>query len=55
LYIDEHSVFYIIPACQFIAYGSEIHLVEDEKRQRKPKSARYREAWNLLTAPPSSA
>ena len=32
----------------FIGYGSEIHLVETNKRQRKPKSAQYREAWKLI-------
>ena len=31
----------------FIGYGSEIHLVETEKRQRKPRSAQYRQAWEL--------
>lgn len=32
----------------FISYGSEIHLVESQKRQRKPRSAQYRNAWNLI-------
>ena len=32
----------------FISYGSEIHLVETVKRQRKPKSGDYRNAWNLI-------
>jgi hypothetical protein len=32
----------------FIGYRSEIHLVEAEKRQRKPRSARYRDAWVLI-------
>lgn len=49
LYIENLQVFYIMPVAIFISYGSEIHLVEDEKRQRKPKSAAYREAWCLLT------
>lgn len=49
-YIGELSVFYVFPVEVFVAYGSEIHLVESEKRQRKPKSAAYREAWNLLLA-----
>lgn len=48
LYISDLSVFYIMPIEAFLSYGSEIHLVEDEKRQRKPKSAAYREAWQLL-------
>ena len=37
-----------MPSAVFNAYGSEIHLVEDEKRQRKPKSAEYRMAWDLI-------
>ena len=32
----------------FIGYGSEIHLIETAKRQRKPASAAYREAWELI-------
>ncbi|BAU10960.1 putative endonuclease [encoded in trnfM-intron: - 2791708] [Leptolyngbya sp. NIES-3755] len=36
----------------FIHYGSEIHLVETEKRQRKPRSAKYRDAWMLMTKNP---
>lgn len=47
-YISELEVFYIFPADVFISYGSEIHLVETEKRQRKPRSADYRERWDLL-------
>jgi hypothetical protein len=33
----------------FINYGSEIHLVEADKRQRKPRSAEYRNAWDLIS------
>ena len=32
----------------FINYGSEIHLVEADKRQRKPRSAVFRNAWELI-------
>ena len=32
----------------FISYNSEVHLVEADKRQRKPRSAEYRDAWNLI-------
>ena len=39
LYIEEKAIFYIMPAEAFISYGSEIHLVEEEKRQRKPRSS----------------
>lgn len=48
IYLEEIQIFYIIPVGIFISYSSEIHLVESEKRQRKPKSADYREAWHLL-------
>lgn len=33
-YIEELTVFYVIPVGVFLSYGSEIHLVESEKRQR---------------------
>lgn len=49
IYLQEIAVFYIIPVEVFISYSSEIHLVEAEKRQRKPTSAQFREAWHLLT------
>ncbi|TAE32116.1 MAG: endonuclease [Candidatus Kapaibacterium sp.] len=49
VYIDELNVFYIFPVSVFIGYASEIHLVESDKRQRKPQSALYRNAWNLLS------
>jgi hypothetical protein len=49
-YVQEIDLFYIFPVDVFIGYGSEIHLVEAEKRQRKPRSAPYRNAWNLLLA-----
>ena len=50
LYIGTSSTFYVMPSDVFISYGSEIHLVEDDKRQRKPQSAVYREAWYLIDA-----
>ena len=48
LYIDDLNVFYVMPVVEFISYGSEIHLVETNKRQRKPKSFEFREAWQLI-------
>lgn len=48
LYIQELHVFYIMPAPTFNAYASEIHLVESDKRQRKPQSAKFREQWERL-------
>ena len=48
IFIEELDVFYVMPSGVFISYGSEIHLVETVKRQRKPKSGDYRNAWNLI-------
>ena len=47
-YIEDLDVFYVFPASEFISYGSEIHLVETDKRQRKPRSSAFREAWKLI-------
>jgi PD-(D/E)XK endonuclease len=47
VYVSD-DLFYIFPAEVFNSYGSEIHLVEAIKRQRKPKSADYRNAWELI-------
>ncbi len=51
VYIEKLDLFYIFPVNVFIDYGSEIHLVETNKRQRKPRSAQYREAWELILPP----
>jgi hypothetical protein len=48
VYIPGLSLFYVFPVNVFIGYGSEIHLVETDKRQRKPRSTAYRDAWNLI-------
>lgn len=47
-YIQELDLFYVFPVDVFINYGSELHLVECDKRQRKPRSALYKEAWELI-------
>jgi hypothetical protein len=47
-YIADLDLFYIFPVDVFIGYASEVHLVETDKRQRKPKSAQYRDAWDLI-------
>jgi hypothetical protein len=47
-YIEDLDLFYVFPVDVFISYGSEIHLVECDKRQRKPRSAQYRGAWKLI-------
>jgi hypothetical protein len=49
VYIESLDLFYIFPSVVFIGYGSEIHLVEATKRQRKPNSANYRDAWMLIS------
>ena len=48
IYISDLNTFYIVPVTVFNGYKSEISLVETAKRQRKPKSAKYREQWDLL-------
>jgi hypothetical protein len=49
VYLPDLDLFYIFPVEVFIGYGSEIHMVEADKRQRKPESAKYRDAWNLIS------
>jgi hypothetical protein len=48
VYLENLDLFYVFPVAVFISYGSEIHLVESEKRQRKPRSTAYRSAWQLI-------
>jgi hypothetical protein len=48
-YLAGLDLFYVFPVDVFISYGSEIHLVEAEKRQRKPRSTAYRNAWQLIS------
>jgi hypothetical protein len=48
VYLESLDLFYVFPVDMFISYGSEIHLVETEKRQRKPRSTAYRDAWQLI-------
>ena len=49
LYIEKLDTFYVMPVSVFSTYKSAIGLVEEKKRQRKPKSAMYRERWDLLS------
>jgi hypothetical protein len=46
--VADYDLFYVFPADVFIGYESEIHLVEADKRQRKPRSANLRDAWMLI-------
>lgn len=48
VYLEEKEIFYVIPVDVFIGYGSEIHFIEAAKRQRKPLSSEYRDAWHLI-------
>ncbi len=49
IYLAELGVFYVMPVSVFTKYGSTVTLVEIGKRQRKPKSAVYKERWDLLS------
>ena len=49
VYLEELALFYVFPVSVFIEYGSQIYLVESGKRQRRPRSAEYREAWDLIS------
>ncbi len=48
-YIPEGDIFYVFPFKVFVGFASVIHMVESNKRQRKPISASYRDAWELIT------
>ncbi len=48
VYLESKDLFYVFPVEVFIRFGSEIHMVELDKRQRKPVSAKYRDAWDLI-------
>jgi len=48
VYLEKLDIFYVFPVEVFIGYGSGIHLVEADRRQRKPRSAKYRDAWELI-------
>ena len=49
VFLEELSLFYVFPIDVFIAYGSQIYIIESGKRQRKPRSAVYRDAWELIS------
>jgi len=50
VYLEELDLFYVLPVEVFISYAGQIHIVESDKRQRKPRSAIYRDAWELISA-----
>jgi hypothetical protein len=47
-YVEDKDIFYVFPITVFISYRSSIHCVETDRRQRKPRSAQYRDAWDLI-------
>jgi hypothetical protein len=49
VYLGDLSLFYVFPVDVFIGYGSQIYCVESGKRQRRPRSAQYRDAWDLIS------
>ncbi len=49
IYLADLHVFYVMPISVFSKYESTITFVEIDKRQRKPKSAGYKERWDLLS------
>ncbi len=49
IYLADLDVFYVLPISAFSAYRGTITFIETDKRQRKPKSAKYRERWDLLS------
>ena len=49
LYLADLNVFYVMPMSVFTSYGSTITIVETDKKQRKPRTADYRERWDLLS------
>ncbi|MBI2097160.1 MAG: endonuclease [Candidatus Sungbacteria bacterium] len=49
VYVPKQDIFYVFPVNVFISYGSSVYLAEATARQRKPKSATYRDAWNLIS------
>ena len=48
LYLPDRDTCYVMPVEVFTSYQSGISLVECRKRQRAPRSAEYRERWDLL-------
>jgi hypothetical protein len=49
IYLADLNAFYVMPVSVFSKYRGTITLIETEKRQRRPRSAQYRERWDLLS------
>lgn len=50
IYIEELETFYVMPVDVFTGFKSTISFIEADKRQRKPKSADYKECWDLISS-----
>lgn len=48
IYLEDKNIFYIIPVVVFNSFESTISFVEESKRQRLPRSAEYRERWDII-------
>ncbi len=49
VYVPDKQIFYVFPVEVFIGFGSTLSLIETGKRQRKPRSHDYREAFELIS------
>ena len=49
VYLPALDISSIFPVTAFSNYGSDIQLVEVAKRQRKPTSSQFREAWGMIS------
>ncbi|MDO8747847.1 MAG: group I intron-associated PD-(D/E)XK endonuclease [Candidatus Omnitrophota bacterium] len=49
IYLADLNAFYVMPVSVFTGYKGTVTLIETDKRQRKPKSAKYKESWVLLS------
>jgi hypothetical protein len=49
IYLADLHIFYVMPVSAFSKYQSTLTFVETDKRQRKPRSAEYKERWDLLS------
>lgn len=49
MYLADLNAFYVMPVSVFTGYKGTVTFIEADKRQRKPKSAEYKERWDLLS------
>lgn len=48
IYVDDFGVFYVVPVSEFVKYRGDMTLAERDTIHKKPRSAKFREAWDLL-------